>query len=103
MARDVLALARDTEGALANRDARRARAIVEGDRAIDRQYRRVRKRLEQQIRTDAARLHAWLQFVGLARNLERIADHARDIAQMIVYLEEGIFIRHKLDPPPGSP
>jgi phosphate transport system protein len=101
LARDVLALARDTYGALAARDSRRARTIIEGDRSVDRQYRRLRKMLKDQMRLDTARLNAWLQLLGTARNLERIADHATDIAQMIVFLEEGIFIRHKIDSPPS--
>jgi phosphate transport system protein len=100
LARDVLALVRDTDEALAGRDARRARTIIEGEPAIDRQYRRLRKTLKAQIRLEPANLHAWLQFLGTARNLERIADHASDIAEMIVFLEEGIVIRHKLEIPP---
>lgn len=103
LARDVLALVRESCEALAGRDARRARAIIEVDRSIDRQYRRLRKSLKEQIRLETARLDAWLQFLGTARNLERIADHATDIAQMIVFLQEGIFIRHKVEPPPPRP
>ena len=37
--------------------------------------------------------------MNTARNLERIADHAAGIAQTIVYLQEGVIIRHK---PPGN-
>ena len=33
----------------------------------------------------------------------RIADHATDIAQTIVYLQEGIIIRHKTEPSPANP
>jgi phosphate transport system protein len=101
LARDVLARVRDSYDALAGRDSRRARTIIERDRSIDRQYRRLRKNLKEQLRSDTARLHAWLQLLGTARNLERIADHTTDIAQMIVFLEEGIFIRHKIETPPS--
>ena len=97
LARDVLDRVRASYDALAGRDAARARAIIEGDRSIDRQYRRLRKDLKENIRQDAAQLDAWLQLLGTARNLERIADHATDIAQTIVYLEEGIIIRHKFE------
>jgi phosphate transport system protein len=101
LARDVLALVRGSYDALAARDARRARTIIEGDRSIDRQYRRLRKTLRENMRLDAAQLFVWLQLLGTARNLERIADHATDIAQMIVFLEEGIFIRRKFESPPS--
>ena len=75
------------------------RAVIEGDRSIDGQYRRLRKELKEDLRQDAAQLNAWLQLLSTARNLERIADHATDIAQTIVYLQEGIIIRHKIESP----
>jgi phosphate transport system protein len=99
LARDVLARVRASYDALAGRDTRRARSIIEGDRSIDGQYRRLRKELREELRRDAARLNAWLQLLSAARNLERIADHATDIAQTIVYLEEGIIIRHEFETP----
>jgi phosphate transport system protein len=103
LARDVLALVRASCDALAGRDTRRARSIIEGDRSIDRQHRRLRKTLKEAIRQDTPHLHAWLQLLGTARNLERIADHATDIAQTIVFLEEGIFIRHRSETPFPNP
>jgi len=95
LARDVLAQVQASHDALANRDAQRARAVIEGDNAIDRQYRRLRKGLKEDLRLHSSQLNAWLQLMSTARNLERIADHATDIAQTIVYLQEGIIIRHK--------
>jgi phosphate transport system protein len=103
MARDVLAQVRAAADALAVPDAHRARAVVEGDAAIDRQYRRLRKQLKENLRQDAGQLNAWLQLLNTARNLERIADHAKDIAETIVYLQEGTIIRHeKGGPTPNS-
>jgi phosphate transport system protein len=99
LARDVLARVRASYEALAGRDTARARAIIEADRTIDRQYRQLRKDLKRRLGEDAGRLDAWLQLLGTARNLERIADHATDIAQTIVYLEEGIIIRHQVETP----
>ncbi len=95
MARDVHAQVRASYDALAARDAERARAVITGDRAINRQYRRFRKELKENLRQQTSQLDAWLQLISTARNLERIADHATDIAQTIVYLQEGIIIRHK--------
>ncbi len=103
LARDVLALVRDGYDALAQRDGRRARAIIEGDRSIDRHYRRVRKALKEDIRRGSPHLDACLQWLGSARNLERIADHTAEIAQMTVYLAEGIIIRHAIETPYSMP
>jgi phosphate transport system protein len=103
LARGALDLVRASYDALALRDTRRARAIIEGDRSINRQYRRLRKELKENLRADAARFDAWLQLLSTARHFERIADHASDIAQMTVYLGEGIIIRHKLEMPSYKP
>ena len=103
IARDVLAQVRDSYDALAARDAGRARAVIAEDRSINRQYRRFRKALKEDLRLHAGQLNAWLQLMSTARNLERIADHATDIAQTIVYLQEGIIIRHKKEKPPSNP
>ena len=89
--------------ALTGRDAERARAVIVGDRSIDRQYRRLCKELKEDLRQHAGELNTWLQLLSTARNLERIADHATDIAQTIVYLQEGIIIRHKKDFPAANP
>ncbi len=102
LARDVLAQVRDSYDALVGRDAARARAVIAADRSINRQYRRFRKELKEALRLQAGQLDAWLQLMSTARNLERIADHATDIAQTIVYLQEGIIVRHKKEKTPPN-
>jgi phosphate transport system protein len=103
LARDVLALVQASYRALAGRDAPGARGIVAGDRAIDRHYRRLRKQLKEDLRQHPGQLNAWLQLMNTARNLERIADHATDIAETIVYLQEGTIVRHKDEGPAANP
>lgn len=95
LAYDVLALVRASYEALAGRDVQRARAVIEGDSSIDRQYRQLRSELKECLRQQPGQLNAWLRLLSTARNLERIADHATGIAQTIVYMEEGIIIRHR--------
>ena len=52
------------------------------------------KELKAQMSQHPEQLDAWLLLLNSARNLERIADHAVGIAQTIVYLKEGVIIRH---------
>jgi phosphate transport system protein len=94
LARDVLAQVCASYEALAGRDSARAREVVLNDRVIDRQYRSLRRELKESLRQHAEQFDAWLQLMNTARNLERIADHATEIAQTIVYLQEGVIIRH---------
>jgi phosphate transport system protein len=73
--------------------------VIEGAKAISRQQRRVRAELKESICRDPSQLDAWLQLMSTARHLERISDHATDIAQSVVYLQEGIIVRHKIESP----
>jgi phosphate transport system protein len=102
LARDVLTQANDSFEALAERDAHRARAVIDGDKLINRQYRSLRGELKDALRQHPEQLDTWLQLMSTARHLERISDHATDIAQMIVYLQEGIIIRHKIERPAAT-
>jgi len=94
LARDVLSQVRASYRALASRDLAAARAVIAGDTAIDAQYRALRKQFKAGLAQHTEQLDAWLKLMNTARNLERIADHATGIAQTVVYLVEGIIIRH---------
>ncbi len=94
---EVLEHTRASYDSLVERDRQRARMLIEGDRSIDRGYRRFRREMKDSLRRDPEQLDAWLQLMGIGRHLERIADHATGIAQTVVYLEEGIIVRHKAD------
>ncbi len=94
LARDVLLQVRASYQALASRNVAAARAVIVGDAAIDAQYRVLRKQFKTGLGQQPGQLDSWLELMNTARNLERIADHAVGIAQTVVYLEEGVIIRH---------
>jgi phosphate transport system protein len=99
---DVLDQTRASYESLASRDSSAARALITGDREIDRGYRRFRREMKDALRRDPAQLDAWLQLMSIGRHLERIADHATGIAQTVVYLEEGVIVRHNTETPPQT-
>ncbi len=101
MAVEALAQVRDCLDALVKADAELARRVINGDRKIDRHQRLVRKELKAAIRSDPDHLNTWLRLINTARNLERVADHATNIAEAVIYLKEGDIIRHS--PRSGSP
>ncbi len=80
--------------AVAKSDSMLAREVIAADRRIDHHYRLVLKDLKQEIRRDPERVDNWLRLINTARNLERIADHATNIAEAVIYLNEGDIIRH---------
>jgi phosphate transport system protein len=48
-----------------------------------------------QIRRHLDQLESLIHLLSVSRNLERIADHATNIAEDVIYLVEGHIIRHK--------
>jgi phosphate transport system protein len=94
LSRAVLDQVRACYVALAGRDAAAARLVIEGDNAIDAQYHKLRKEYKASLGGHPEQLDTWLLLMNTARNLERIADHAAGIAQTVVYLQEGVIIRH---------
>jgi phosphate transport system protein len=102
LAYEVLGQVRASYEALAGRDSQRARAVIGGDGFIDLEYRQLRRELKECLRQYSGQLNSWLQLMSCARNLERIADHATGIAQTIVYMEEGVIIRHKSEKSPAG-
>jgi phosphate transport system protein len=89
-----LALVDDSLSALAHDDAELAQTILREDRGVDRLRRTVLKELKDAIRQEPDRVDTWLRLINTARNLERVADHAANIAEVVVYLKEGDIIRH---------
>ena len=94
MAVEALAQVRDCLDALVKGDTDLARRVIGGDRKIDRHQRLVRKQLKAEIRRDPDRLNTWLRLINIARNIERVADHATNIAEAVIYLKEGDIVRH---------
>ena len=93
------AMLRDSIDALIHRDAALAQQVCGRDSEVNRMKHQVRRQAEERIRQQPERLTAWLALLAVARNLERVADHATNIAEDVIYLVEGRIIRHESGPP----
>ncbi|MBD3256982.1 phosphate transport system regulatory protein PhoU, partial [candidate division GN15 bacterium] len=51
--------------------------------------------VEDGIRENPDAVDFLLSFLSVARNLERIGDHATNIAEDVIYLVEGEIVRHQ--------
>jgi phosphate transport system protein len=89
-----LALVDDSLAALTHDDVELAQTVIREDHGIERLRRTVLKELKDAIRQEPDRVDTWLRLINTARNLERFADHAANIAEIVVYLKEGDIIRH---------
>jgi phosphate transport system protein len=94
LAIDALGQVHDSLDALTQSDAILARAVIAADTRVNRAYRGVLKELKNSIRQNPERVDNWLRLINTSRNLERIADHAANIAEAVIYLKEGDIVRH---------
>jgi phosphate transport system protein len=85
---------RDSIDALVNLDAGLADKVCARDSEVDQMKRDNRKRAESILREDASRVPGIMHLLAVSRNLERIADHATNIAEDVIYMVQGRIIRH---------
>ena len=94
MSEKAQAMLRDSLDAMVNQNVKLASSVCARDDEVDQMKREIRRQAEEMIRRDPSRLAPLLNVLAVSRNLERIADHATNIAEDVVYLLEGRIIRH---------
>ena len=92
---DMLGKALDS---LVNADLDLARKIINLDEEVDVLHAQNYELFKEQIRRNPESVDFLLHFLVVSRNLERIADLATNIAEDVIYLNEGNIIRHKKSP-----
>lgn len=81
--------------ALINLDAKLARDIWMADDEADRRNRELLGAVEEEIQRDPSQLQSLLALTSISRTLERIGDHATNIAKDVIYMIEGDIVRHR--------
>jgi len=71
------------------RDANKALAVWAQDEAIDDTHTGIYRRLIDYMKTEPARVHIGTHMLFIAKNIERIGDHATNIAESVHYLVTG--------------
>jgi phosphate transport system protein len=75
-------------------NAEQARRVIRMDEEVDRYNCEIIAELIGHMQQKAELVPAFMSFFSAVRQLERIADHATNIAEDVVYLIEGEIIRH---------
>jgi len=89
---------RDSLDSFVRKDAVLAREVVEADNKVDALKDQVFRELLTFMMEDPRTIPRATRLILVSRYLERIADHATNIAEMVVYLAEGKNIRHAPHP-----
>ncbi len=80
--------------AFARLDATTAVSILKEDDAIDREFDGFVRKLITYMMEDPRTISASLNLLFLAKAIERIGDHAKNIAEVVIYVAKGEDIRH---------
>jgi phosphate transport system protein len=99
MSRIARGMVRDTINAFINEDRRLARDVIIRDDEVDDLNEIVLKELMFIMTQDPGTVTRAVKISYVSKYIERIADHATNIAEMVVYLVDGKIIRHMALPP----
>lgn len=83
--------------ALVNQDTKLAYAVIAADDEVDAINREMYELVKDGIRRHPEHMEALIHLLSVSRHLERIGDHASNIAEDVIYLTEGIIVRHKTE------
>jgi phosphate transport system protein len=96
-------MVRQSLDAFVNLDARLARLVCRLDDEVDRYNTDIIEELIRAMQKSSDMVQPALSLFSATRHLERIADHATNIAEDVVYLAEGEIVRHKPSAVEGNP
>ena len=92
MARMTSSLVDDALTSFVQRDPQLAQQVFDGDKAIDDYYESLFQSLLTQIAENPDQTAAATHFIFIIKNLERIGDHATNIAEMVHYSATGAYL-----------
>ena len=95
MAGLALAMLKSSLDAFVHRDAAAARAVIPRDKEVDALNKQINNDLADYMAANPDTVKRCLHLITASRSLERIADHAKNVAEEVVYLCEAQDIRHR--------
>ena len=105
MAKTAQGMIRDALDAFVSADAESAREVVERDRVVDAYYAQIFRELLTYMMEDTRNIYRAIRAQSIAKYLERIGDHATNLAEMVIFMVMGKDVRHlgSMAEPTGTP
>ena len=95
MADKASGMVRDALDAFVKQNVELARDVCVRDDEVDELNRDIINELQDNMANDGSVVEAGMHYFSASRHLERIADHATNIAEEVIYLVEGEITRHQ--------
>ena len=90
----AVSMLRRTLDAFARMDTAAAAAIIKDDQGVDDRFRAILRQLITFMMEDPRTISTSLDIVWAAKAIERIGDHAKNIAEFIIFISQGVDMRH---------
>lgn len=93
-AETAVKMLRQALDAFARLDAASAAEVLKEDSDIDSEFRSVLRQLITYMMEDPRTITAALETIWVAKAVERIGDHAKNVAEQVIYIVKGTDVRH---------
>jgi phosphate transport system protein len=90
-------MVRDSLEALVARDCSLAMKVLEEEKKVDAHRDQIFRVLLTYMMADPGTIERALALILISRNLERVGDHATNIAEEVIYMVEGREVRHRYE------
>jgi phosphate transport system protein len=97
MAQKAQTMLKQSLDALVNLDSKIAYKVCTADDEVDALNRNMYLKVQEGIRKYPQHLESLIHILSVSRHLERIADHATNIAEDVIYMIAGEIVRHKVE------
>ena len=94
LAEAALAMVRQALDAFARMDGERALAVIRADNDVDVEFKSIIRQLITHMMEDPRTITTSIEIISMARAIERIGDHAKNISEQVIFVVEGRDIRH---------
>ncbi|HRG50229.1 MAG TPA: phosphate signaling complex protein PhoU [Pseudomonadales bacterium] len=94
LAEAALNLVRQALDAFARLDATQAQVVIRADNEVDAEFKSILRQLITHMMEDPRTITVAIEIIAIARAIERIGDHAKNIVEQVVFVVEGRDIRH---------
>jgi phosphate transport system protein len=95
MAKIVRSMIHDAIDGFIEGDVEKARQVIERDDEVDDLYHKVFRHLLELMNEEPENIHTGIHVQSIAKYIERMGDHATNIAEQVIFMLEGLDIRHE--------